>query len=379
MLSIPVKYLREGMVIAQSIYSKAGAAFLVKGKQITTQYINRLKRIGIPSISVTTADPNLDVEPPEDVVQEKTRIEAIQILHDAFKEFKRKKELDTGRLTTITDRIVKDVLTRHEHLVQLTDIRLHDTYTFAHSVNVAVLSAMIGKYSGLSDKDMQSLVLGGLLHDLGKIDVPAKILHKQGRLTAKEFEEIMKHPMEGARRIHEFEWVLPRSSILAAVAAQHHERIDGSGYPRGIEGDRMHRFAKMVAIADVYDALTSERPYKKAYTPSVAYGIMKMSEGHFDEELIEDFFDNVAIYPVGTILKTFYGYGIVTKCEFGHTRTPTVCIFADKKRKLLETPITIDLKDDSPKTIEKEISGNDLMAFTHNLRLDPSKYLQKNE
>jgi hypothetical protein len=202
-------------------------------------------------------------------------------------------------------------------------------------------------------------------------------LHKQGRLTAKEFEEIMKHPMEGARRIHEFEWVLPRSSILAAVAAQHHERIDGSGYPRGIEGDRMHRFAKMVAIADVYDALTSERPYKKAYTPSVAYGIMKMSEGHFDEELIEDFFDNVAIYPVGTILKTFYGYGIVTKCEFGHTMTPTVCIFADRKNKMLDKTFTIDLKNDSPKAIEKEISGNDLLAFTRNFSFDPSKYLAK--
>ncbi|MBQ9633447.1 MAG: phosphohydrolase, partial [Schwartzia sp.] len=125
------------------------------------------------------------------------------------------------------------------------------------------------------------------------------------------------------------------------------------------------------------DALTSERPYKKAYTPSVAYGIMKISKGHFEEELLRQFFDNVAIYPLGTILKTFYGYGIVTKCEFGHTRTPTVCIFADRKRKMLEKPVTINLKDDSPKTIEKEISGTELLALTRDFSFDPSKYLTK--
>lgn len=375
MLSIPAKSLREGMVIAQSIYSKAGAAFLVKGKVLTFQYIKRIKKIGIPSVAVTTADPTLKVEPPEDVVQEKTRLDAIRMVHDVFENIKGKKAIDTERLTKITDRIIKDVLTRREHLVQLTDIRLHDTYTFAHSVNVAVLSAMIGKSLRLSDEDMKILVMGGLLHDLGKLSVSPHILNKHGKLTTEEFAAIKAHPMDGSRRIREFRWMLPKASVLAAIAAQHHEHIDGSGYPKGLFGDQTHRFAKMVAIADVYDALTSERPYKKAYTPSIAYGVMMHSHGHFETDLLEEFFDNVAIYPVGTVLRTFFGYGVVTKCEFGHTRTPTICIFADKKKNLLDQPVTIDLKDESPHAIEKEISGNDLMAFTHNLSIDPSKYL----
>lgn len=377
MLSIPVKSLREGMVVGQSIYSKAGAAYLVKGKPLTNQYIRQMKKIGIPSISVSTVDPRFEVEIPEDVVQEKTRMDAIQMVHDVFEDLTEKKEMDTDGLTKITDRIVTDVFSRNEHLVQLTDIRLHDAYTFAHSVNVAVLSAMIGKFSNLSDEEMRTLVMGGLLHDLGKVMIPAELLNKKGRLTAQEFEAMKRHPMEGAHRISEYEWMLPKASILAAIAAQHHERVNGKGYPRGIKGEKMHRFAKMVAIADVYDALTSERPYKKAYTPSVAYGIMKISKGHFEEELLRQFFDNVAIYPLGTILKTFYGYGIVTKCEFGHTRTPTVCIFADRKRKMLEKPVTIDLKEDSPKTIEKEISGTELLALTRDFSFDPSKYLTK--
>ena len=376
MLAIPVKKLREGMVVAQSIYSKAGAAFIVKGRQLSRQYINRMKKIGIPSISVTTADPNFNVEPPEDVIQEKTRMDAIRVVHSVFKDISEKQEMDTEGLSQSANRIVTDIIARREHLVQLTDIRLHDSYTFAHSVNVAVLSAIMGNFSGLTETEMKTLVMGGLLHDLGKISVPAKILNKRGGLTDEEFEEIKKHPMDGAHRIHQFEWTLPKASVLAAIAAQHHEHMDGSGYPRGIGGDRLHRFARMVSIADVYDALTSERPYKRAYTPSVAYSIMvKTGKSQFDEELLTQFFDHVAVYPIGTVLKTFYGYGIVKKCEFGHTRTPTVCVFADKKKKPLERPFTIDLKNDSAQSIEKEISGDELMEFTHNLRVDPSQYL----
>ncbi len=375
MLSIPVNKLRDGMVIAQSIYSKTGVAFLVKGKSLTLQYINRLKKIGIGAISVMTADPSFDVEPPEDVVQEKTRLEAIQIINDVFDDISNKKAIDAERLGIISDRIVKDVFARSENLVQLTDIRLHDPYTFAHSVNVAVLSAIIGKGVFLPEDTMRVLVMGGLLHDLGKITVPADILNKPGRLTNEEFDKIKLHPMEGCNRIREFKWVLPKASILAAIAAQHHEHMDGSGYPQGLSGGQIHKLAKIVAIADVYDALTSERPYKKAYTPSVAYSIMHTTKGHLDDELMESFFDNVAIYPVGTVLQTTFGYGIVTECEFGHTRTPTVRIFANKKRSLLRRPITMDLKNEPPDTIEKEISGNDLMAFTHDLSIDPSKYL----
>ena len=375
MLSIPVKKLREGMVVAQSVYSKAGAAFLVKGKPLTVQYIKSLEKIGIPSLSVTSTDPRFNILPPEDVVEEKTRLDAIQKVHDVFKDISEKKEMDPVGLTAVADKLISDIFARHENLIQLTDIRLYDAYTFAHSVNVAVLSAMLGKVEGISEADMRILVLGGLLHDLGKIKVPIQVLNKTGKLTAQEFEAIKAHPTEGFRRIHEFGKMLPKWEILAIIAAQHHEHMDGSGYPKGLRGDQLHRFAKIVAIADVYDALTSERPYKKAYTPSVAYGIMRTNTGHLEPELLEHFFDNVALYPIGAVLKTFYGYGIVTKCEFGHTRTPTIRVFANKKREVLTSPFTIDLKNDSPHVIEKEISGNELMQFTHNLSLDPSKYL----
>ena len=376
MLRIPVKKLKAGMVVSQSIYNRKGGSYLVKGQPLTAQYIQRLKKIGISSISVTSTNPNFKLMPPEDIVQETTRIDAIQHICDAFQDVENSGQLNVDAVQNVSDHILFDVIQRRENLVQLTDIRLHDTYTFAHSVNVAILSAMLGLLCHYTKQDLALLTLGALLHDLGKIKISSNILNKTGRLSNEEFSIIQNHPMEGARRIHEMGSLLPSPAILAAIAAQHHEHIDGKGYPQHLTGDKIHRFAKIVAIADVYDALTSERPYKKAYTPSITRNIMvNVNKGQFDTNLLKLFFNNVAVYPVGTLLKTVYGFGIVTKCEFGRTETPCVCIFANTEGKMLEEPVRLDLKNDGPKAIEMEISGIELLHFIHELGVDPSIYL----
>ncbi|MBQ7478399.1 MAG: HD-GYP domain-containing protein [Selenomonadaceae bacterium] len=376
MLRIPVKKLKAGMVVSQSIYNKTGGSYLVKGQPLTAQYIQKLKKIGIPSVSVTSTNPNFKLAPPADIVQETTRVNAIQRIFDAFQDVENSGRLDVDAVQNVSDHILLDVIQRKENLVQLTDIRLHDTYTFAHSVNVAILSAMLGLLCHYTKQDLALLTLGALLHDLGKIKVSSNILNKTSRLNNEEFSIIQNHPMEGARRIHEMGNLLPSPAILAAIAAQHHEHIDGKGYPQHLTGDQIHRFAKIVAIADVYDALTSERPYKKAYTPSITHNIMvNVNKGQFDTNLLKLFFNNVAIYPVGTLLKTVYGFGIVTKCEFGRTETPCVCIFANTEGKMLEDPVRIDLKNDGPRAIEMEISGIELMHFIHELGVDPTMYL----
>ena len=281
-----------------------------------------------------------------DVVQQATRENAIERMSATFSAVESSGQLDINELQKIADSIMYDVIDRPENLLQLTDIRLHDTYTFAHSVNVAIISAMIGRLLKLPKEELSLLTLGGLLHDLGKIKVASEILNKNGRLNDEEFSEIKHHPEEGARRIMEMADMLPHPEILARIAEEHHERLDGSGYPHNKKSDEIHSFSKVVAIADVYDALTSERSYKRPYTPSVTRNIMvNLSKGHFDESLIHLFFNNVAVYPVGTILKTIYGFGIVTKCEFGHTETPSICVFADTQGNMKDEPERIDLKD----------------------------------
>lgn len=378
MIRLPVKDLKQGMILAQSIYNNHGASYLVKGQPINNDYIKQLQKIGIQAVTVTSTNPNFQLMPLEDIVQEKTRINAIETIYDTFQSVEKSGSLDTETVQRISENIILDIFDRKENIVQLTDIRLHDTYTFAHSVNVAILSAMLGRLFHYTKKELFLLTLGALLHDLGKIMVPSALLNKTTHLSEEEFSVMKEHPMDGARRIMAMKGGLPSPAVLAAIASEHHEHIDGRGYPRGLKGDQIHRNAKIVAIADVYDALTSERPYKKAYTPNIAYNIMmNVSKGQFDQDLLELFFNNVSLYPVGTVVKTIYGYAIVKECSFGKTAVPTIVVFADSSGRMLDEPRTIDLSQDlaGRKAIELVIADNELRHFIHEINIDPSVYL----
>lgn len=378
MIRLPVKKLKQGMIIAQSIYNNHGASYLVKGQPITNEYIKQLQKIGIPTVTVASANPNFQLMPPEDIVQEKTRINAIETVYDTFQSVEASGRLDAEAVQGISESIIFDIFDRRENIVQLTDIRLHDTYTFAHSVNVAILSAMLGRLCHYTKKELLLLTLGALLHDLGKIMVPSTILNKTSQLSEEEFSVMKAHPLDGFKRIMAMDADLPSPAVLAAIAYEHHEHIDGKGYPRGLTGEQIHRYAKIVAIADVYDALTSEHPYKKAYTPNVAHNIMvNVIKGQFDPDLLELFFNNVSLYPVGTIMKTVYGYAIVKECVFGRTAVPTIVVFADSNGNILMEPKTIDLSRDSAgnKAIELVIADNELRHFIHEINMDPSVYL----
>lgn len=367
------------MVLGQSLFNTAGGSYLVKGQPVTIDYIRRLHQLGIQSVTVTSMDPNHKFAPPPDVIEEKTRVNAISTVYNTFQSIEENGTLDVPSLQKVTDSIVFDLFNNHDNLVQLTDIRTHDAYTFAHSVNVAVLSAMMGMLCHLPKEELSIITLGGLLHDLGKIDVHADILNKNRSLTTNEFDIMKKHPNDGARRILKIK-NLPKASILAAIASQHHEHIDGTGYPRGIKGEEMHRYAKITAIADVYDALTSERPYKKAYMPNIAYNIMhNINKGQFDPKLLETFFNNVALYPEGAVLKTTFGFAVVKESKFGRTTTPVIILFADTNGKLLDQRTVIDLSEekDGAESIQVVPTGNDLYHFIHELGVDPSSYLEE--
>ena len=375
MINLPIKKLRPGMITAQSIYNKKGGNYLTRGVPMTEQYINRLKKLGITHLTVTSMTPGFSILPPDDVIQEKTRVKAIHKLYDTYQMLESTGELSTDTLSGTSEEILMDILSHRSNLVQLTDLRMHDDYTFAHSVNVAVLAAMLGSRLGLPREEMLPLIMGSLLHDVGKLIVPTEILTKAGRLSNEEFTLIRMHPEAGRKKLRELP--IPSASILATIASQHHEHMDGRGYPHQLKGDKIHRFARITAIADVYDALTTQRSYKPAYKPHIAYKIMmKCSPGQFDESMLSIFFDNVAIYPVGTILKTTMGYAIVKEIEFGRTLTPTICVFGDANMNVLPEPFDIDLQKFPPDTITHVLEDMELMPLIMRMKIDPAKFLK---
>lgn len=374
MIDLPLKKLRPGMVTAQSIYNSSGASYLTKGTELTEQYIAKLRDLGIMDLHVLSYSSEVSLLPPEEVLSEKTRVMAIQRVYDVFSQVEATGTFEVEPLAKVAAAMVSDISSRSGNLVQLTDIRVHDEYTFAHSVNVAMLSGMLGRLAALSEKDVQELVLGALLHDLGKIIVPSEILNKQGRLTKNEFDIIKHHPEAGFSKIRCMS--LPDAYTLGVVALQHHEHMDGTGYPGRRKDKEIHVYGRICAIADVYDALTSSRPYKKAYTPAVAHHIMvNCSEGQFDKRLLKLFFSNVAIYPVGTVVKTNEGYGIVKQVEFGLTDRPTLIMFADQYGRILSEPYEERISEREEHKIDSVLDDSLLLSKIRNSGFDPASLL----
>ena len=374
MIRLKPNQLKTGMVTAQSIFNEKGAPFLVRGTPLTDRYIYRLRQLSVPELHVTSLSSNFQLQPPPDIVEERTRVQAVDNVAETFHEAEENGRFDMTRLEKCADFLVRDIMAKKKNLVQITDIRLHDSYTFSHSVNVAVLSTMLGDLCGYSKRKLQIITLGGLLHDIGKLAVPTPILNKSGSLTAGEFKIIRRHPSEGRKILKELN--SPIASILAIIAVQHHEHLDGSGYPYHVRGKSIHPYSRITAIADVYDALTSVRPYKRAYKPNVVYRMMMQnSTGHFDMDRLRLFFDNVAIYPVGTVMKTQLGYAIVKKVVFGHTLAPVVIVFADKNGNLLKKPFGVNLAHCRRDVIQYVMDDVELLNFIRHTGIDPAVFL----
>ncbi|MDO4204263.1 MAG: HD-GYP domain-containing protein [Selenomonadaceae bacterium] len=374
MVNVPIRKLRPGMITAQSIYNSKGGSYLTRGIAVNDQYIDRLKKLGVQSLAVTSVSPEIALPPPPDVVQEQTRVEAIHSVFSCFESMK-KGMLKVEDVEKSSEKILVDVLNSKGSLVQLTDIRTHDTYTFAHSVNVAVLSAMLGMHLGFEKNELLLIIKGAMLHDIGKVAVPGEILTKAGRLTDNEMAVVRLHPEAGYRRI--MASGIADAPILAKMAAQHHEHISGKGYPNRLMGKDIHPYSRIVALADVYDALTANRPYKQPYRPHVAHRIMTTcSVGQFDEELMKKFFNTVALYPVGTVMKTNFGYGIVRETAFGKTAVPTVILFTNRDGSLRETPKVVRMTDFPEVTVESVTEEKDLFPLILQLRVDPNIYLK---
>ena len=374
MIRLKSNQLKVGMVTAQSIFNEKGAPFLVRGTPLTDRYIYRLRQLSVPELHVTSLSADFQLPPPPDVIEERTRVQAVDSVAETFRQAEVNGQFDMDLMEQCADLLVRDIMTKKKNLVQITDIRLHDSYTFSHSVNVAVLATMLGNLCGYSKSKLQVITLGGLLHDIGKLAVPMPILNKTSSLTADEFKIIRRHPSEGRKILKELN--SPIASILAIIAVQHHEHLDGSGYPYHVRGKSIHPYSRITAIADVYDALTSARSYKRAYKPNVVYQMMmKNSPGHFDMDRLRLFFDNVAIYPVGTVMKTQLGYAIVKKVVFGHTLAPIVVVFADKNGNLLPKPFGVNLAHCRRDAIHYVMDDVELLNFIRHTGIDPAVFL----
>lgn len=248
--------------------------------------------------------------------------------------------LDPAGYTSLVGEIADSVSQNPGALVSVARLKSRDEYTYMHSVAVCALMVSLGMQLSLSPDDLRSAGFAGMLHDVGKALIPIEILNKNGRLSEAEFETIKTHP----RRGHELlvEGTREAQAVLE-VCLHHHEKIDGSGYPDGLRGDEIGRFAKMGAVCDVYDALTSNRPYKDAWDPAIAIRAMGQWSGHFDQDVYRAFVKTIGIYPVGSLVRLDSTRLAVVTAQTGSILKPRVKAFFSTKSDLRITPIEIDL------------------------------------
>jgi len=303
MVLVDLDKINEGQIIARNIYLSDGRVLLGAGVPFQKKYIKRLKHLGISSAYIIDERFKLfqDLIKVEDIISDATRLESIQVTKECMDNIVRGQNIDDRKVMKTINHIIDDLLSQKEILVNLSDIRTFDDYTFAHSSNVAVLSIMVGLRLGLNQLELRNLGIGALLHDVGKTHIPIEVLNKPGKLDEEEFNLIQNHSTYGFEIIRETKDL----NLLAAhVAYQHHERYNGTGYPRKLQGEEISLFARIVAIADVYDALVADRPYRKRMLPHEAFEfLMAYSYTHFDHDLIKIFLQHIPPYPVGTMVR----------------------------------------------------------------------------
>ena len=314
---------QEGMILAKSIYSVNGYVLLGEGIPLKQIYISKLQNYNISEIYIND-EISKDIEV-NDVIKDQTRTEAKGLVKKVMEDYTKNKRFNSDGSKIIVNRIIDELLANRDLIINLSDIKSVDDYTFSHSVNVCVLSLITGIRLGLDQLKLRDLGVGALLHDIGKVMIPEEILKKPSSLTDEEYEQIKEHTVLGYTIVK----TDPNVKVTSAnVILSHHERYDGTGYPRQIKGEEIHLFARIVAIADVYDALSSDRAYKKklktyeAIEYLNAYGLT-----FFDNDILQCFIKSIPIYAIGTsVLLSTGEKGIVADTNSNFPTRPIVRI-----------------------------------------------------
>jgi HD-GYP domain-containing protein (c-di-GMP phosphodiesterase class II) len=283
-------------------------------------------------------------------------LQSKQAVISMFQEARMGKAVDTGGARQLVEEISDSVARNPGALISLARLKTVDDYTYMHSVAVCAMMVGLGKQLGMDEEQTRLAGMAGLMHDLGKALMPMEILNKPGKLTEAEFKIIKTHPFEGHRMLLTGRDVSP---IVLDVCLHHHEKTDGSGYPKGLKVDEISLFAKMGAVCDVYDAITSNRPYKLGWDP--AESLRKMAEwanGHFDGKVFQAFVKSLGIYPIGSLVKLTSGrLGVVVEQTGKSLTTPKVKVFFSTKSNLRIVPEVVDLSH--PGVTEKIVCRED--------------------
>ncbi len=326
MRKLKIDYIKQGMMVAKNIYDKEGQILLSAGMPLKQSYIVKLKDVGIDEIFIMSEDDENTIF--QDVINEQTRVKAKKLIQETMEKVSIGQGLETEKILAMVEDLLDELLCQKDILLSLSEIRTVDEYTFGHSVNVCVLSVITGIILEYPREKLRILGVGALLHDIGKILIPLDILNKPGALTIEEYGIIKQHAKLGYEVLRKYPQVGEEAALIALT---HHERYNGMGYPKGLKCEEIDDYSKIVAITDVYDAMTSDRVYKAKMKPHQAIEyLISMGNHQFDYEIVKKFTRHVASYPIGTMVMLNNGYkGIVSSIDKNFPHRPQIRYMLD--------------------------------------------------
>jgi len=340
MLKIKTSSVRPGMQLTRSIYSKEGQLLVENGATLKKSYIQKLENYNINTVFVKWG--NEVSQEVSDAIVLDTRDEALNLLKQSIDAIKTSKKFDVDRFIDVVSNIIEELLENKGTLISLTNVRSVDDHTFIHSINVCILSLVMGLSLNYNKGNLQHLGIGSLLHDIGKVGIEPSIINKPGSLTVDEYDIVKNHAIIGYDMV---KYVEGLSEESITIVRDHHERYDGRGYPDGKKGNEIHEFARIVAICDVYDALTSNRVYRVGMPPHIGIEyLISMGNHQFDLELVKFFTKYICIYPKGTLVELESGEsGVVILMNENFPTRPVIEVLNDITGSKLEVPKIIDL------------------------------------
>ncbi len=353
---VSIEMLKPEMKIARDVYNQ-GALVLPAGRSGVDKFITSLQNMGIEYVYVEDSKSE-GIEIP-DAIAERTRTSCKQILQNTIQQFSISDRLETRELEACVNTVISEILKNPDIQVSLNDIASNDEYTYTHSVSTMVYALMIARKLNYSEQKLIILGMGTLLHDIGKMLIDKDVMFKESALTKQEYEYVKMHALYGYQALRRIT-VLPEQ--VRQIAYQHHERLDGSGYPQGLRGEELNEYIRIVSIADVYDALTTDRCYRKRWPANKAMDyLLERTEKEFDSMLVGLFTQQLAIYPNGSLVRLSDSYmGIVARQNRGMPLRPVVRVISGPGGEEI-VPYELDLLKELNVTIvesELEISRN---------------------
>ncbi len=366
-----IETLKSGMILGETIFDSSGNTLLSDGIILRQAYIDKIRELGYVSVHIQAdaeksveeklTGQTVNVEAEKDMIVRSTREEAAHLVGECMANISSNAEVDADKLYLVVNTIIDEIFSNEDITFSLSNLRSIDEYVFQHSVNVCVMAIICGIYMGFNKVRLVELGIGALLHDVGKRLISQDVLNKPGALDDNEMDHVRKHTILGYEALKRIPNITETS---ACVALYHHERFDGTGYPTGKNAQNIHIYAKIVAVADVFDAITSDRVYCAKEDPYRAMDrILKESDAQFDKEIVRVFLKVVGYYPMGlNIILSTGEYAMITR---KNRDVPVVRVLIDKYLNPVKGYYEIDLKKNPKVRIYDIDPHRKQLGYTH--------------